>query len=144
MIEISLLITTYNDPLRLEKTLSHYLKLRPQPLEILVCDDGSASETKTLVDAFARRFNPPLIHVYQEHRGWDAPGVRNLGAIRARGNYLVMTDGDCVPHPKFIQDHLAAAEKGCFVIGNRSHVRKEHVRKFSTRADVVVAYLVQK
>jgi hypothetical protein len=144
MTDISLLITTYNDPLRLEKTLSHHLQLRPQPFEIVVCDDGSKPETKSLVDAFAGKSRTPIVHVYQEDHGWDAPGIRNLGAITARGNYLVMTDGDSVPHPKFLQDHLAAAEEGWFVFGDRSHVNTEHVPGFSTRTGVLLSYVLRK
>ena len=72
------------------------------------------------------------------------PGIRNLGAITARGNYLVMTDGDCVPHPKLIQDHLLAAEAGCFVFGDRSHVVQDHVSGFSTRPGVLLAYLLSR
>ena len=144
MTNVTLLITTYNDPLRLEKTLSHYLKLSPQPFEIVICDDGSKPETKSLVDAFAGKSRTPIVHVYQEDHGWEAPGIRNLGAITARGNYLVMTDGDCVPHPKFLQDHLAAAEEGCFVFGDRSHVNTEHVPGFSTRTGVLLSYVLRK
>jgi hypothetical protein len=144
MIKISLLITTFNDPLRLKQTLDHYLKQNPQPFEILVCDDGSTFETKELVGAFAKIARTPIIHLYQEDKGWDAPGIRNLGAIMSRGNYLLMTDGDCVPHPRFIHDHLAAAEDNCFVVGERSHILKEHALAFSTRADVLLYYVCTK
>ena len=144
MINISLLVSTYNQPLRLEKTLSHHLKQRPQPLEIVVCDDGSKPDTKELVEAFAKKSKTPVVHVYQEDHGWDLPGIRNLGAITARGNYLVIADGDCVPHPKFLQDHLAAAEEGWFVFGDRSHVNTEHVPGFSTRPGALLSYIFGK
>ena len=79
--KISLLITTYNDPVRLKKTLSHCLRLRPQPAEILVCDDGSRPDTGELIRSFARNSSTPVLHVFQDDHGWDAPGIRNLGAI---------------------------------------------------------------
>lgn len=142
MIKISLIITTFNDPFRLENVLSHCVKLKPQPAEILVCDDGSKEETRKLIEGFARTSPTPIIHVYQENHGWDAPGIRNYGAIRATGDYLVMIDGDCVPHPQFLADHLAAAEQGFFVFGERAHVVEEHVAGFSTRMDVVMKYIL--
>jgi glycosyltransferase involved in cell wall biosynthesis len=142
--KISLLITTYNDPVRLKKTLSHCLRLRPQPAEILVCDDGSRPDTGEIIRSFALNSSTPVLHIFQDDHGWDAPGIRNLGAIRSSGDYLLMTDGDCVPHPRFISDHLAAAAEGFFVFGDRAHVLKEYVDGFSTRFDVVWNYLLRK
>jgi glycosyltransferase involved in cell wall biosynthesis len=142
--KISLLVTTYNDPFRLEKTLLHLLRQKPQPLEILVCDDGSTPETKVLVDRFAAISETPIRHLFQTNDGWNAPGVRNLGAMTARGDYLLMTDGDCVPHPGFMRDHHAAAEQGCFVVGERSHVLKDYVPGFSTRPDVRLYFICTK
>ena len=142
--KISLLITTYNDPMRLEKVLSHCLRLRPQPAEILVCDDGSRPDTEELIKSFARNSSTPVRHVFQEDRGWDAAGIRNLGAIRSSGDYLLMIDGDCVPHPLFVSDHLAAAAEGFFVFGDRAHVLEEYIDGFSTRFDVVVSCLFRR
>ncbi len=144
MTRISLLITTFNDPIKLKTVLSYHLKQSPQPFEILICDDGSKAETKALVDSFARTSRTPIIHVYQEDRGWDVAGIRNLGAIQSSGDYLLMTDGDCVPHPRFIHDHLAAAEKGYVAFGDRSHVLKEYTYRFSPRPDVLMHYLWRK
>lgn len=144
MIKISLLITTYNDPCRLKKTLSHYLGQSPQPFEILVCDDGSGPETKVLIESFAKISKIPIVHVYQEDHGWDAPGVRNLGVIKSSGEYLLMTDGDCIPHPGFIRDHLAAVEKGYFVFGDRLHVVRTYVEEFSTNTFVRMDYILRK
>src|SRR3984957_7614521 len=109
------------------------LKQNPQPFEILVCDDGSKIDTKNLVDSFAKKSRTPIIHVYQEDHGWDVSGIRNLGTLQSSGDYLVIIDGECVPHPSFIRDHMQAAETGCFVFGERSHVVKEHIDGFSTR-----------
>jgi glycosyltransferase involved in cell wall biosynthesis len=144
MIKVSVLITTYNDPYRLEKTLAHYLIQKPQPFEILICDDGSKVETKNLVDSFIKKSRTPMIHVYQEDHGWDVSGIRNLGTIQSSGDYVIITDGDCVPHPRFIHDHMQAAEPGYFVFGPRAHVLKEHIDGFSTRPDVRFKYILGK
>jgi GT2 family glycosyltransferase len=48
----------------------------------------------------------------------------------AGGDYLVFTDGDCVPHPKFISDHAALAEKGYWVQGRRCFVTERLVPEF--------------
>jgi len=137
----SLLITTYNDTLRLEKTLAAYSRLKTKPLEIIVCDDGSGPETKALVEALARQSSFPIKHIWQEDRSWDVATIRNRGAVSARGNYLIMTDGDCVPHRDFIADHLAEAEQGCFVFGSRAHVRENFIQEFSNHP-LRIAWLI--
>jgi glycosyltransferase involved in cell wall biosynthesis len=139
----SLLITTYNDTLRLEKTLAAYSRLKTKPLEIIVCDDGSGPETKALVEEFARQSSVPIKHIWQEDRGWDVATIRNHGAVSARGNYLIMTDGDCVPHCDFIADHLAEAEQGCFVYGSRAHVRENFIQEFSNHPLRIAWFILQ-
>jgi hypothetical protein len=44
---------------------------------------------------------------------------------------LVFTDGDCVPHPRFVEDHAALAEKNFWVQGRRCFVREQYVPEFS-------------
>ena len=35
------------------------------------------------------------------------------------GNYLLFLDGDCIPRPNWIHQHLTLSEKHAFVAGNR-------------------------
>ena len=48
----------------------------------------------------------------------------------ATGDYLIFTDGDCVQHPKFVDDHAGLAESGFWVQGRRCFVREEFVPAF--------------
>lgn len=53
-------------------------------------------------------------------------------AIRASsGEYLIFIEDDCVPHRRFIADHLRHARRGMFVRGRRAHVRTRYVRRVS-------------
>jgi GT2 family glycosyltransferase len=61
----------------------------------------------------------PLAHVWQEDRGFRAGAARNRAAERARGDYLVFLDGDCIARPDFVARHRALAERGWMVAGNR-------------------------
>src|SRR5208282_3959334 len=48
----------------------------------------------------------------------------------ATGHYLVFTDGDCVPHHRFIADHAQLAEPGFWVQGRRCYVQENWVPQF--------------
>ena len=56
--------------------------------ELLVIDDGSTDQTKTVVDGFSS----PIVYRYQDHKGVSA--ARNLGIKLSRGDYVAFLDSD--------------------------------------------------
>ena len=86
---------------------------------ILVADDGSGSQTVACIQRWQSSLPFPLIHTWQEDRGFRAAAARNRAAARSQGDYLVFLDGDCVAFPDFLCRHRALAERGWFVAGNR-------------------------
>ena len=77
-------------------------------------------------------------HVWQPHEISRKTIILNQTLVAATGDYLVFTDGDCVPHPRFIADHAALAEKNFWVQGRRCFVREKYVPEFS--ADLIPAW----
>jgi glycosyltransferase involved in cell wall biosynthesis len=116
---ISVIVTTYNRPDALAAVLRGLFAQSDTGFEILVADDGSRDDTRALIDALARAAPVPLAHVWQDDRGFRAGAARNRAAARARGDYLLFVDGDCVPRPDFIARHRRLAERRWMVAGNR-------------------------
>lgn len=116
---ISIVVTTYNRPDALRAVLGGLAHQRDRGFEVIVADDGSRDDTRALIEATAPGFPVPLAHVWQEDRGFRAGAARNRAAERARGDYLVFLDGDCVARPDFVARHRALAERGWMVAGNR-------------------------
>lgn len=108
-------ISTYNNPEWLEKTLWGYLFQTRRPDEIVIADDGSDDRTRRLVDSFRGRL--PIRHVWHEDRGFQKSQILNKALVAAESDYLIFTDQDCVPRPDFVETHLAAARRGHFVSG---------------------------
>jgi glycosyltransferase involved in cell wall biosynthesis len=135
-LKVSLIITTYNNPVALKKSTDSVLSQTRQPDEVLIADDGSGEETARLVESFSARASFPVLHVWQEDRGFRAARIRNGAIKRSSGEYIILLDGDCVMNRHFISDHLKLAEKGYFVQGKRVHVSRDGVKSFSyERAD---------
>ena len=128
--KISLVISTYNRPDVLSKALVGVALQRLPPDEVLIADDGSAQPTRDLVQSWAKSQSFPVKHIWHEDQGFRKTTILNRSILAADGDYLVLTDGDCVPHPKFIADHLALAEKGYWVQGRRCFVREAFVPEF--------------
>jgi glycosyltransferase involved in cell wall biosynthesis len=127
---ISLLISTFNRPEALAKTLAGVVLQHRPPDEVLIADDGSKQPTRDLVQAWAKSQSFPVKHVWHEDNGFRKTVILNKTVLAAGGDYLIFTDGDCVPHPKFVSDHAALAEPGFWVQGRRCFVREEYVSEF--------------
>lgn len=118
----SLIITTYDWPAALDLVLESALRQRVAPGEVLVADDGSDERTATVVRGFADRFRARGVavhHVWHPDRGFRAAEIRNRALATARGDYILLIDGDCILHPSFTDSHLAFARAGAFVQGTR-------------------------
>lgn len=116
---VSVVITTYNWPQALEKALRALAAQDVLPAEVIVADDGSGPDTLACLERLARDYPVPLRHAWQPDDGFRVALARNRAIAAATGNYVILMDGDMVAHPKFVRDHLAAAQRGCFVQGIR-------------------------
>lgn len=115
----SVVITTYNWPEALGLALGALARQRHLPYEVVVADDGSRDETRALIAATARDYPVPLRHSWQEDRGFRVALARNRAIAATSGDYVLLLDGDMVAHPRFVADHLRAAQPGSFVQGQR-------------------------
>ncbi|MET4080987.1 glycosyltransferase involved in cell wall biosynthesis [Pedobacter sp. UYP30] len=117
---VALLISTYNWPGALNLVLTSVLAQSKMPDEIIIADDGSGEETRTLVENFSKKLN--ITHVWQEDIGFRKSLVLNKAVKKIKSDYIIQIDGDIIIHPKFIEDHLQTAEEGYFVQGSRSMI----------------------
>jgi len=115
----AVIVTTYNRPDALALALDSYLAQSTSDFELIVADDGSTDDTRRRVDEYARRAPFALRHVWHEDRGFRAAAIRNRAAATTTADYLIFTDGDCIPSRTFVARHRALAEPGWFVAGNR-------------------------
>jgi glycosyltransferase involved in cell wall biosynthesis len=96
-----------------------YLEQTDQAFELIVADDGSTEETRQLVASYGARAPFQVEHVWQEDRGFRAAAVRNRAIASCHADYVIFTDGDCVPSRDFVATHKRLARRGCFVAANR-------------------------
>lgn len=115
----AVIVTTYNRPDALAAVLAGYQAQRDAKFELLIADDGSGEDTRRLVDEFRARVRFPVAHVWHEDQGFRAAAIRNRALAAARADYIVFSDGDCVPSPRFVAQHQRLAERSWFVAGNR-------------------------
>jgi glycosyltransferase involved in cell wall biosynthesis len=114
---VSVVLSTYNQPRWLEKALWGYAAQRFRAFEVVVADDGSGPETADVVTRLQGRHGLRLVHVWHEDRGFRKTEILNRGVLAARGDYLIFSDGDCIPHPDFVATHVRLAADRRFLSG---------------------------
>lgn len=117
--KVSLIIATYNNPAYLYLTLKSVMNQRRLPDEIIIADDGSGEETRSLIEELAAESFVPLRHVWHPDEGFRLGAIRNKAIEAAEGEYIIQIDGDIILHPDFVRDHVAMAKRGWFHSGSR-------------------------
>ena len=103
--------------------------------EVIVVDDGSDDNTVEFVEdwigAHLEEQTDSIRYqlISQSNKGPAA--ARNLGAQKARGEYLLFTDADCEPSPDWIDAMLAAFENPeiCGAKGTYNTTQREWVAR---------------
>ena len=117
----SVIITTYNQPEMLERTLLGYARQDTCEFELVIADDGSTPATASLIARYMGILAVPIRHVWQPDDGFRKARAVNLAVLYSRADYLVFSDGDCIPERRFVSEHLRVAGPGRYVVGG--HVR---------------------
>jgi teichuronic acid biosynthesis glycosyltransferase TuaG len=90
---ISVVIPTHERPEVCKRAISSALEQEAPPLEVLVCDDGSADHTQEELEALAA--NEPRLRYLRLDRSFGGPAAaRNLGTESARGEWVAFLDDD--------------------------------------------------
>jgi glycosyltransferase involved in cell wall biosynthesis len=117
MTTISVIFTTYNSLDWLEKVIWGFSCQTLQPDEIIIADDGSTDETRVRIDQLRTATKLNIIHVWHEDEGFRKTLILNKAIVASTGDYLIFTDGDCVPRNDFVATHMHYAESGYLLSG---------------------------
>ncbi|MEM8651864.1 MAG: glycosyltransferase [Pseudomonadota bacterium] len=115
--KISVIISTYNSPQWLPNVLTGYSCQDYEDFEIVVADDGSTPLTAEVIERFIENTNLILKHVRLADNETQKCAILNKAIDVSEGDYLIFTDGDCVPHHRFVSDHAACSEFGRYICG---------------------------
>ncbi|WP_419802496.1 glycosyltransferase family 2 protein [Mucilaginibacter sp.] len=110
---VSVIIPCYNQGIYLEKAIESVFSQSYLHFEIIVVDDGSADQTKEVVQKYSS-----VKYIYQTNQGVSA--ARNNGIKNSNGKLLVFLDADdwLLPDAFFINiNYLAQNPDAVFVSG---------------------------
>ncbi len=114
---ISVVLATYNSPAWLEKVVWGYALQTVRPAELVIADDGSTADTRHVIERLRRATGLAIQHAWHEDRGFRKCEILNNAILAAQSEYLVFSDGDCIPRRDFLAAHAAHAAPGRFLSG---------------------------
>ncbi len=128
---VSVILSTYNSPAWLEKVIWGYCVQTHDNFELVVADDGSSIETAKLLQVLAYETGLDIDHVWHEDIGFRKCTILNKAILRANSDYLVFSDGDCIPRRDFLANHVRFARQGVYLSGGLVRLSKALSEKIS-------------
>lgn len=103
----SVILSTYNRPDALELVLRGYFHQTARDFEIVIADDGSGPETQAMIERLRRESPVHIEHVWQPDEGFQKCKALNRAILASKADYLIFSDGDCIPRDDFVATHLS-------------------------------------
>lgn len=105
---ISVVITSYNQKDYLVQALQSLLAQTLKPFEIIVCDDGSTDGSREVIQSYSSQYPGLFKLIFQPHN-LGVTRNRNSGLKAATGDYITTLDGDDTYAPAKLEKELKAA-----------------------------------
>lgn len=116
-IRVSVILSTYNQPDWLEKVLWGYEVQTEPGFEVVIADDGSDEQTRGRIESLRSRLSFRIKHIWHEDDGFRKCTILNKAIGAASADYLLFSDGDCIPRKDFVAVHLKYRRQGHFLSG---------------------------
>ena len=106
----SAILAVYNADSTIVACLNSLLK-QSLPIEIIIIDDGSTDQTKSLMVRTIELFPQASVKMLKQNHGGPAL-ARNLGASHAKSDILLFVDADMVFDPDYVEELIEPIQKG--------------------------------
>ncbi len=120
-LHFSFIIPVYNRPEEIKELLESFTKLDYEnPYEIVIIEDGSTITSEDMIAQFLDRLE--ISYYFKKNSG---PGdSRNFGMQKAKGNYFIILDSDCLLPPHYLTtaaNFLAENYHDCYGGADAAH-----------------------
>ncbi|HKA24594.1 MAG TPA: glycosyltransferase [Candidatus Eisenbacteria bacterium] len=116
---LSLVISVYRQPRFLEWIFASLANQTFPDFEVMVADDGSGPEIAAVIAKAQATLPQPIRHVWHEDHGFRKTIIVNQAVTQTTAPYLVLIDGDCILHHRFLERHFARRRAGLALAGRR-------------------------
>ncbi len=129
MPNVSVIIPTYNRSGLVTEAVESVLNQTYSDLEVLVIDDGSTDDTRTVVEQMQ---DSRVKYYYKNNSGPAA--ARNLGLDKSKGQYISFLDSDDLWPPEYLETIIDQLDKNKDY--NATYTRVICIQQDGTKADM--------
>ena len=107
MIDMSIIISTYNRSENIKQTISSILNQKVNPLEIIIIDDSTNNLIKQYINKLKKKIENRNIILKYFKKPLKDRGLtksRNLGIKKSSGNILLFLDDDIILFPNYLEE----------------------------------------
>jgi glycosyltransferase involved in cell wall biosynthesis len=106
-LSFSLIIPVYNRPEEIRELLESLLDQNYKaPYEVVIVEDGSQLKSEDVANSFKNKLD--ISYYFKQNSG---PGdSRNFGMQKAKGNYFIILDSDCLLPPSYLKSVSGALQ----------------------------------
>lgn len=95
----SVVVPVYNRPQEVEELLESLVKQSFKNFEVIIVEDGSTLKCQLVVESFKSKLNVGYYFKQNSGQGF----TRNYGFEKAKGDYIVVFDSDCIVPEDYFQ-----------------------------------------
>jgi glycosyltransferase involved in cell wall biosynthesis len=130
MMKVSIVIAVYKNIAALELILKALEKQTYTNFEVIVAEDDNNQATREFIAEVQKNSRLTIKHVHQEEDcGFRKNKILNRSIVASEGEYLIFTDGDCVPHRNFVQAYMKVAKENNILFGRRVMLSEELTKR---------------
>lgn len=131
LLKASVIISVYNRFDFLQLVLAGLETQTELDFEVIISDDGSNEAFITQLITLRAASPLRIQHNWHPDEGFLKNRILNVSIRSAQGEQLIFLDGDCIPHPAFIAEHLANGGAGRCLAGRRIDISARLTRQLT-------------
>ena len=125
MIKASVIAAFYNKIDYLKLVLAGFERQTEKDFEIIIADDGSKEDVIKEIESIASNYSFRIKYIWHPDKGFRKNKILNQAILASETDYLIFIDSDCVPHSKFVDEHLKEKENNKVLTGRRVNLSQK-------------------
>ena len=125
MADATVIASFYNKINYLKLVLAGFERQTIKNFEVIIADDGSSEDIVKEIESISESYSFHIKHIWQEDKGFRKNRILNQAILAANSNYLIFIDADCIPHSRFVEEHIKNKSQGVSLTGRRVNLSEK-------------------
>lgn len=125
MIKTSVIAAFYNNIKYLKLVLAGFERQTEKDFELIIADDGSKEEVVREIESIASNYSFRIKHTWHPDKSFRKNKILNQAILASFSDYLIFIDSDCVPHSRFVEEHINEKMHQVVLTGRRVNLSQK-------------------